>query len=165
MTTGDDVLTGLELGRQKIEQLMFDAIVIRRNTGGNADDVLDESTGRLYRPSHDDPVVYGFASTGAAERSLGHESGLGGVAKLSTLTGATNAGTDTSDPDESVNRYKVGVPLDAPHIERNDWITVTYSERDPELLDAILIIDDVLAGTLKINRVLLATRYVPAVRS
>lgn len=130
-------MPNLERARLRVESFMTDTCVITRDAQEVYDDIIDENTGLITKPSpdattlYDGPCLLISAGIGQAEGAQG-----GAIELLGQRT------------------YRGYLPLSLLGIEAHDILTVTDCLRDPELIGRRFIIRGVYAETFAIFRLL-----------
>lgn len=128
--------------RRVVDRIMDDQVEVWRDSAGRTDDVLDETTGRLVRPSPDEGLVW---------------DGLGAVMPISrpAITRPVSGSVAIEPP---TTDYQAVLPVDAPALRRDDVIRVAGSvrpggPRDPELVGRRFRVSDVAVGTYSVVRI------------
>ncbi|MEU3712216.1 DUF6093 family protein [Streptomyces catenulae] len=132
----------VEGARRVVGRLLDDELEVWRDGAGRADDVLDESTGRLVPPAGDEVLVWA---------GLGAVMPLGRPALTPPLAGATVAQPPTTD-------HQAVLPIAAPPLRRDDVVRVAGSVRPGGPRDAALVgrrfrVADETVGTFTVVRI------------
>lgn len=123
----------LERARRRMSALMVDECVITRDALGENDDTLNETTLLLTSPA---PVTIYVGKCMVSPSGIGREEGAEGRATLL----------------EARRTYRGFIPLDAPEVLAHDTLTVTLSQRDPELAGRSLTVLGEEFSTFAISR-------------
>lgn len=101
---------------------MDDQVVIKRDPEGTSDDGFNQETGTYVPPLSDVQTVYTGPAMFTLITSVGRDGSRGGGQFAAV-------------------GYKLSIPLEAPELKRGDWVEVTASLRDPELVGKRFQID------------------------
>lgn len=131
----------VEGARRVVGRILDDKLEVWRDSGGRADDLLDESTGRLTCPGPDAALVWD---------GLGAVTPLGRPAISKPLEGAV-AVPPTTD-------YQAVLPVGTPVLRPDDVIRVAGSvrpggPRDPQLVGRRFRVSDEAVGTYSVVRI------------
>ncbi|MEU0722876.1 DUF6093 family protein [Streptomyces sp. NPDC006140] len=132
----------VEGARRVVGRILDDKLEVWRDSAGRADDVLDETTGRLVSPVPDDVLVW---------EGLGAVIPLGRPAITRPLSGAVAVKPPTTD-------YQAVLPVEAPELRPDDVIRVAGSvrpggSRDPQLVGRRFRVSDETVGTYSVVRI------------
>ncbi|AIA03450.1 DUF6093 family protein [Streptomyces noursei] len=132
----------VEGARRVVCRLMDDKVEVWRDSGGRADDVLDESTGELVPPAPDEELVWD---------GLGAVLPLGLPAITKPLDGAFAQEPPSTD-------YQALLPVQAPELRPDHVLRVAGSvrpggPRDPQLVGRRFRVSDKIVGTYTVVRI------------
>ncbi|MFJ9617837.1 DUF6093 family protein [Streptomyces noursei] len=132
----------VEGARRVVGRILDDKIEVWRDSGGHADDLLDETTGTLVRPTPDEVLVWD---------GLGAVMPLGRPAITKPVDGAVSIEPPTTD-------YQAVLPVEAPALRPDDVIRVAGSvrpggPRDPQLVGRRFRVSDEALGTFSVVRI------------
>ncbi|MBY8884782.1 DUF6093 family protein [Streptomyces sp. PTM05] len=128
--------------RRVVGRILDDELEVWRDSGGHADDVLDEITGRLVPSAPDEVLVW---------NGLGAVMPLGRPAITKPLDGAVAQSPPTAD-------YQAVLPVGAARLRPDDVIRVAGSvrpggPRDPQLVGRRFRVSDGAVGTYSVVRI------------
>ncbi|WP_039636725.1 DUF6093 family protein [Streptomyces sp. 769] len=132
----------VEGARRVVGRILDDKLEVWRDSGGHADDLLDETTGALVRPTPDEVLVWD---------GLGAVMSLGRPAITKPVDGAVSVEPPTTD-------YQAVLPVGAPVLRPDDVIRVAGSvrpggPRDPQLVGRRFRVSDESVGTFSVVRI------------
>ncbi|AJC58591.1 hypothetical protein GZL_06018 [Streptomyces sp. 769] len=132
----------MEGARRVVGRILDDKLEVWRDSGGHADDLLDETTGALVRPTPDEVLVWD---------GLGAVMSLGRPAITKPVDGAVSVEPPTTD-------YQAVLPVGAPVLRPDDVIRVAGSvrpggPRDPQLVGRRFRVSDESVGTFSVVRI------------
>jgi Family of unknown function (DUF6093) len=132
----------VEGARRVIGRILDDQLEVWRDSGGRADDVLDQDTGQLVKPVPDMELVW---------------DGLGALMPigLPALTRPTDGAAAVVPP---TTDYQAVLPVDAPSLRRDDVIRCAGSvrpgrPRDPHLVGRRFRVSAEHVGTYSVVRI------------
>lgn len=128
--------------RRVVGRILDDKLEAWRDSGGRADDVLDEATGKLVPPAPDEVLIWD---------GLGAVMPLGRPAITKPLDGSVAPEPPTTD-------YQAVLPVQAPELRPDDVIRVAGSvrpggPRDPQLVGRRFRVSDKSVGTYSVVRI------------
>ncbi len=130
--------------RRVVGRILDDKLEVWRDSGGRADDILDETTGKLVPPAlaADEVLVWD---------GLGAVMPLGRPAITKPLGSAVAQEPPTTD-------YQAVLPVQAPELRPDDVIRVAGSvrpggPRDPQLVGRRFRVSDANVGTYSVVRI------------
>ncbi|MEU7640945.1 DUF6093 family protein [Streptomyces sp. NPDC039016] len=128
--------------RRVVGRILDDKLEVWRDSGGRADDVLDETTGRLVPPAPDELLVWD---------GLGAVMPLGRPAITKPVDGAVSIEPPPTD-------YQAVLPVGVPVLRPDDVIRVAGSvrpggPRDPQLVGRRFRVSDEALGTFSVVRI------------
>jgi hypothetical protein len=132
----------VEGARRVVGRILDDELEVWRDSGGRADDVLDESTGQLIPPEPDAVLVW---------RGLGAVMPFGRPAITRPLDGAVAQEPPPTD-------HQAVLPVGAPGLRPDDVIRVAGSAshggpRDPQLVGRRFRVSAENVGTFSVVRI------------
>lgn len=141
--------------REEVENLMTDQCRIWSDTAQERDEALNPTTLKLERPPDNDTTVYDATSTGDGGRALE------GKCRL-RIRAETDPDLETPGQRPMGPRlYELFTPWDSPVAKRGDFVVVTFSLRDPTLLDQEYRIADVIRTSLLVHRKYILRELLP----
>jgi hypothetical protein len=128
--------------RRVVGRILDDKLEAWRDSGGLADDVLDETTGKLIPLAPAEVLIW---------NGLGAVMPLGRPAITKPLDGAVAQEPPVTD-------YQAVLPIQAPELRPDDVIRVAGSvrpggPRDPQLVDRRFRVSDGAVGTYSVVRI------------
>lgn len=128
-TNGPD----LTAARVAVEKLLDDECLIRRDSDHNQDATLNETT---YELEHPDP------------RTVDVYEGACMITPMDSSLAAALA----DDSDDTVSRYELKVPIDAPALQDGDEVTILSARRDSGLVGKTFYVRKVLYSSMAVWR-------------
>ncbi|MDT9689532.1 DUF6093 family protein [Streptomyces sp. P9(2023)] len=128
--------------RRVVGRILDDKLEAWRDSGGRADDYLDETTGKLVPPAPDEVLIWD---------GLGAVMPLGRPAITKPLGGSIAQEPPTTD-------YQAVLPVQAPDLRPDDVIRVAGSvrpggPRDPQMVGRRFRVSDRNVGTYSVVRI------------
>ncbi|MGW7572384.1 DUF6093 family protein [Streptomyces sp. NPDC054765] len=128
--------------RRVVGRLLDDKLEAWRDSGGRADDVLDESTGKLVPPKPDERLIW---------------EGLGAVISLGRPSITKPLGSTVMQESPTTD-YQAVLPVQAPELRPDDVIRVAGSlrlggPRDQQLIGRRFRVSDKSVGTYSVVRI------------
>lgn len=141
-TTGPD----LSAAKEAVERLQDDSCIVTRVSTA----VFNETTGKLEYPAP--ATIYSAASLGEGGRSLADSGGTGGRCSVNYPSSAraqyrTEGGRQILD-----STPEARLPVDAPLVREGDIFTVVSSRRDPQLVNQVFRVSDVIEKSMAVSR-------------
>jgi hypothetical protein len=142
-TTGPDLTTAQE----SVERLQDDACIITRTSAAA---VLNQVTGKMEYPPP--ATIYNAASTGEGGRSLADSDGTGGRCSINYPSNTQPSYREEGGRQILRSVLEAKLPIDAPLIREGDILTVVSSRRDPQLVNQVFRVSDVIEKSMAVSR-------------